>query len=233
MKKVFSLVLALVICVSLACPVFADTFTPSVSYKDSPVIVDADMDGEDVTDCLVATSVQQAKKKSTDITQEERDLLIDVYEKLSDGSMKVDGLSDDYVIRDLMDLSFEYADCRVLDDHGQKDEKLKQEGITLEVVLDLGIGKKTDVVVMTYIDGKWQPIESVKNNGDGTLTCVFEDICPVLFAVKDADQGSQGSQSSNPKTGDTMGQERMLWTGMMVFAAAALAVTGTISRKRK
>ena len=33
-------------------------------------------------------------------------------------------------------------------------------------------------------DGKWESIESIKNNADGTLTCVFEDFCPVLVAVK-------------------------------------------------
>ena len=184
MRKVFSLMLAVLICVSLAGFAFADTFTPSVTYKAAPVLVDATMDGEDVEGCIVVTSVQAARKKSTDITQEERDLLIEVYEKLNDGSMKVDGLDDSYVIRDLMDLSFAFNACREQSDHDKKHEKLAEPGTTAEVRLRLGLGKHADVVIMTYIDGKWESIESIKNNADGTLTCVFEDFCPVLVAVK-------------------------------------------------
>lgn len=183
MRKVFALVLAVLICVSLAGFAVADTFTPSVTYKAAPVLVSAFMDGEDVEDCVEVTSVQAARKKTTDITQEERDLLIEVYEKLNDGSMTVEGLDESYVIRDLMDISFKLA-CRESADHGAKDEVLAKEGVVLTTVLDLNIGKNVEVVVMAYIDGEWAPIKSVENNGDGTLTCEFEDICPVLFAVK-------------------------------------------------
>ena len=184
MRKVFALVLAVLICVSLAGFAVADTFTPSVTYKAAPVLVSAFMDGEDVEDCIVVTSVQAARKKTTDITQEERDLLIEVYEKLNDGSMTVEGLDESYVIRDLMDISFKHAACRMAADHGDKSSKLAEDGVVLTTVLDLNIGKNVEVVVMAYIDGEWAPIKSVENNGDGTLTCEFEDICPVLFAVK-------------------------------------------------
>lgn len=234
MKKFFALILALMTCISLASPAFADTFTPSVSYKDGPTIVSALLDGKDVDDCVVITTIQEAKKKTTDITQDERDLLLEVYEKLTNGSMKVTGLPEGFVIRELVDVSFEHDDCRILDDHNHKDVQLKKIGSKLEVVFDLDIAKGVEVVVMTYIDGQWAPIESVKNNGDGTITCIFEDICPVLFAVKQAAHGSQGAQGSfNPKTGDMIGQSMMMWMGLMAFAAVALVGVVAVSRKRK
>ena len=37
--------------------------------------------------CVIVTTVEQAKKKETDISQEDRDLLQEIYEKLVDGSM--------------------------------------------------------------------------------------------------------------------------------------------------
>lgn len=65
---------AVVVCMVLACPVFAtnDTFVPSISYKDGPDVDKAVLDGGSVADCLVITSVRQATEKTTDIYQEER-----------------------------------------------------------------------------------------------------------------------------------------------------------------
>lgn len=231
MRKAICLMIALLLCVSMTLPVFAakTSFVPSITYKDGPgtgdVILDDNGNRENVDDCVVVTSIGEAKKKSTDITQEERDELLDVYKKLSDGSMKLP-LDDDYVIRELVDVSFEYQDCRQDESHGHKDQKLKEPGVTLEMDFDLGVGKKTDVKVLVYIDGKWQPIKSVKNNGDGTITCVFEDICPVAFVV-DADYYDE-----SPKTGDQIGQNLGLWVGILAASAAALVAVVVISRKK-
>ena len=139
MKKVICMVLALMVCLSLALPVFAaeGEFVPSISYKGAPGIRSAELDGEDVDTCIVVTPISGARNKSTDITQEERDLLIKVYDDLKNGTTKLP-ISEDYVIRDLVDLSFEYIDCRCKEDHGNKDEKLKQKGITFKQSLHTG-----------------------------------------------------------------------------------------------
>lgn len=217
MKKVLCLFTVMLLLASLALPVMAADFVPSITYKGGPEVVKAELDGEGVGDCVVITSIAEAEDKTTDITDEERALLLEVYEKLEDGSMTLP-LDGDYVIRELVDVSFEHADCRVIEEHNQKDQQLKEEDVTLTVVFDLNVSKADEIVVMTYIDGKWEPIESVTNNGDGTITCVFEDICPVAFAVKDT------SAQENPKTGDLMAADLTLWVSMMVFSVAALAV---------
>lgn len=229
MRKVICLISTLLICASLALPALAagTTFVPSISYKDGPTIEDATLDGENVSGCVVVTSILEAKDKTTDITQEERDTLLEVYEKLSDGSMKLPGLPDDYVIRDLVDVSFEYNDCRVIEEHGHKDQVLKGDA-TLTVDFDLGIGKNTEVVVMIYVDGEWQIVKDVTNNGDGTITCVFDDICPVVFAVKQSDI----KEGLMPKTGDVFGQNLTLWIGVMAVSAVVLIAVVIVYRKK-
>lgn len=229
MKKIICFVCAILLCLGMSVPVFAaDTdFVPSIFYKDGPDIGWGFLDGDDVGDCLVVTSIKQANEKTTDITQETRDELLDVYGKLSDGSMSLP-LDDDYVIRELVDVSFKYESCVSDPEHGNKPEELKKPGVTLEINFDLGIAAGTEVVVMTYIDGKWEKIQSVVNNGDGTVTCVFEDICPVVFAVK------QSTVSPNPpKTGDPVGYSLYLWIGVLVLSGAALVTLIVVASKKK
>jgi hypothetical protein len=207
-------------------PNYPPEFVPSITYKDGPVIDMAEMDGEGVEDCVVVTTIKQAEEKSTDISQEDRDLLLEVYEKLEEGSMTLPLEKEGYVVRELVDVSFEYEDCRQIEEHGHKDENLKKEGVTLTVTFDLGIGTFEDLIVMAYVDGEWTPIKSVENNGDGTVTCVFEDICPVAFIVK------EGTNNGNPTTGDAMGSQMALFVGMMVLSAAGIVML-TAAKARK
>lgn len=188
MRKMIVLALVLALCMAIAVPVAAavDVFVPSITYKGGPghslAVLEEDSVEEAVDGCVVVTSIEQARDKATDITQEERDLLLEVYEKLSDGSMTLP-ISGEYVIRELVDVSFEYADCRTIEEHNHKDVRLQKEKVTLKMTFKLGIEKDAELAVMTYIDGEWEDIESVENNGDGSVTCVFEDVCPVAFAV--------------------------------------------------
>lgn len=217
MRRVICLIAVLAMCAALACPVAAatDTFVPSISYKDSPEIVDAEMNEEDVTGCLVVSSIKECEDKTTDIYQEDRDLLLEVYEKLSDGSMELP-LEDDYVIRELVDVSFLKTDC-VEVPHGHK-EWLAEGNTDITVQFDLGVKKTTEVIVMVYIGGEWIRVEDVVNNGDGTITCVFDDICPVAFCVED------GAEIEPPKTGDAAGRSLILWAVLMVASMGGVVV---------
>lgn len=225
MKKVLSLAITLAMFMSLTISAFAaeNTFVPSITYKDGPDISSAEMDSNDVSKCLIFTTLKDAEEKRTDITQDERDTLQKVYEDLKDGTTTLP-TDDNYVIRELIDLSFKHDECREIEDHGHKDQKLKEAGITLTTDFDLGVSQNDEVLVFVYIDGEWQSIESVKNNGDGTITCVFEDICPVAFAVK------QPAASMAPQAGDT--QHTLLWIGLTVAAAVALLALSLFRRKR-
>lgn len=187
MKRVLTVAIALLLCMSIAMPLATNAAiynspTRSSLEANNVKMIGFDMDDVVLNDCVVITTVKDAEAKSTDITDEEREALIKAYNALVDGSatLPVEG---EYAVRDIVDVSFKYEACRQVEEHGRKDEVLKKEGVTLTVDFNLGVAADEKVVTFTYIDGKWAEIESTTNNGNGTVTCVFEDICPVAFAV--------------------------------------------------
>lgn len=222
MKKGIVAIALLAICLSLICPAFAaeDTFVPSISYKDGPEIIEAELETDDVEACLVVTSLKGAAEKSTDISQEARDLLVEVYEKLNSGEMKLP-TGEGFVIRELVDVSWKQVGC--VEQEHTHEEDLKKENVTVTIALDMGVDANTDVLVYAYRNGQWEPIESAKNNGDGTVTCVFEHFCPVAFAVREQTGGSQ--------TGDTARSSLILWGVLMAVSMVAIVVL-TVSRKK-
>jgi len=218
MKKIACFAFVLLLCAGLTATAFAatGTFVPSITYKDGPDVEDVVLGGEDVSECLEVTSITEAEEGSTDISQQDRDELLDVYEKLEEGSMTLPIEGDDYVIRELVDVSFKKSVC-IDEEHG-KEEELAKEGVTISVTFDLGVDADTEVKVFTYVDGKWSPAVSVTNNGDGTVTCVFEDICPVAFCVQ------KDAETVAPETGDNAGSQLYIWIAIMVISLAAIIV---------
>lgn len=214
-------------------PIDSANFVPSITYKDGLEIKEAETNietidgkswGDGIDECVVVTSIAQAIEKSTDISQEDRDLLLEVYEAIAKGEMELP-LKSDYVIRDLVDISFEYDDCRCIEEHGHKDECLAEDGVTLTLTFDMDVPASAHVTVMAYVDGEWSAIKSVVNNGDGTVTCIFEDICPVAFVVDET------GNADGPLTGDAMGQNMWIW--MTVMAACVVGITILLLMKRK
>lgn len=222
MKKGIVAIALLAICLSIICPAFAaeDTFVPSISYKDGPTIIVAEMENEAVADCLVVTSLKAAAEKTTDISQEARDLLLDAYAKLESGEMELP-LEEDYVIRELVDVSWKQTAC-VEAGHTHAAD-LEKEGTTVTIDLEVGVDANTDVVVFAYRNGQWGPIESAKNNGDGTVTCVFEHFCPVAIAVRE--------QTGGAETGDAARGSLILWGVLMAVSLTAVVVL-TVSRRK-
>lgn len=224
MRRFVCLCAALVLCLSMACPAFAveGEFVPSIGYKDGPDIEDAEMNGEDVGNCVIVTSIKEAEEKTTDIYQEDRDLLLEVYEELDEGTMTLP-LEEDYVIRELVDVSFAKEGC-VENEHGHK-EWLAEEDTSITITFDLGVNESTEVTVLVYIDGEWILIENVVNNGDGTITVEFEDFCPVAFCVE------PGADTEPPKTGDAVGANLMLW--IVLLAVSMTGILVLVANRRK
>lgn len=230
MKRILSLVVAMILCISLmASFAFAEEFVPSIGDKDHPEIVPVGDnviaqiiggDGAVVSDvepgCLVITPVSEANT-STDIPADAKDTLLDVYEQLTNGSMELpygsDVNPDDMVIRDLFDLSFL---C-------QEHPEMLANGNVLQVTFDLGVSAGDTVVAMVYVGGQWVEVELI-NNGDGTVTCLFSDICPVVFAVKQTE--------TPPQTGDFGGNDILMWSLLMVASVVAFVVCIVVYRKK-
>jgi LPXTG-motif cell wall-anchored protein len=213
-------------------PIASANFVPSITYKDGIPVVDIESNieigggnswGSGIDECVVVTSIAEAIEKSTDISQDDRDLLLEVYEALAKGEMELP-LEGDYVIRDLVDISFEYDDCRCIEEHGHKDQCLAADGVTLTITFDMDVTSLADVVVMAYVNGEWTAIKSVTNNGDGTVTCIFEDICPVAFVV------NENTSVDAPQTGDTTMSP---WVWLAVMAACVAGIVILLAMKRK
>ena len=195
MKKLLCLIQALILCVLLVTPAFAEEsiFVPSISYKDGIEIVLAEMNSEDMMGCIIVTSVSGAKNTLTDITNEERALLLDVYERLENESLKLP-INSEYVIRDLVSIDFKNAGC-VEAGHGHK-EWLEKDNTFIKITFkNKKVEEGKQLKVYTYHEGKWILNETVFNE-DGTITVTFEDIGPVAFCIVDPSSAGQGGGCS-------------------------------------
>lgn len=169
MKKIISLVLALMLCVALAVPAMA---APSVTYEavSKEILVDSAFNGEEVSSKLVVTTELGAA--NSDVVCPE---YLEVLEQIKSGAMVLP-LEEGFELRDVVCVDF-------IDE--EMAEALKEEGVTVTVTFDLGVAAEAEVVAFSFVDGEWIEAVSVVNNGDGSVTVVFEDICPVVFAVKE------------------------------------------------
>lgn len=237
MKKLIACLTALLICVSLAVPAAAveADFVPSISVKPAPEIVPVtdpegntaiayilDADGNIIgyvnEDCLVVTPVSEASS-SDRIPDDAEALLLDIYNKLSSGEMSLPyeefgGDLDELnmIIRDLFDATW------LCDDHPVT---VAPEGVTVQITFDLGVEAGKNVYAMTYLNDDWNPVVSCVNNGDGTVTCTFEELCPIVFSVEGEPSASQTGDLGNAP----------LWGLVALAALAAIVVLTVIYRK--
>lgn len=238
MKRVIALTLMLMLCISLASPAYAaeNGFVPSITYKGEPDIVplepgvigvvrkDSEVISDIYEDCLLITPVSEAET-STLIPEEAANTLLYVYKALSSGEMqlpyeKVPGCDGrNMVILELVDATWLCGG--VNSDHDHPTE-VAPKGVVFDITFDLGVAPDALVTVMTYKNDEWNPIVGVLNNGDGTVTCTFEDLCPVAFSVGDM-------ATVPPKTLDNA----MPWMIVMVASLAALVVMFLSLRKKQ
>ena len=229
MKRTVAILLAIVILCGLAVPAAAEDFVPSISYKDHPEVPDTpeltDKEGkteEKLDDgCVIIIPVSDAADKPAKDRTEDEQLLVDLYEQLEDGSMKLPYAEDsgDMVVRDLIVVEMECDDGHVDD--------LKKPETQLKVTFDLGVDADTEVVVMAYIEDQWVPLAGLVNNGDGTVTILLDEPCPLAFSVP-AD-----TLTPAPPTGDPAGQSILFWIIMLVASAGAMVLLVTSRRRRR
>lgn len=212
MKKIVSLFLALVLCFTIALPAFAveGEFVPSVSYKDAPEVVGATMGEEDVDAYLIVTSLLEAIAGDTEIPGLAAELQR-LYNALLSGEMTLP-LDTNYTIRDLFDI-------RLSEEGTELEEELEKPGVVIRVVFDLNGASAENLVVMHYKNDQWIDIPYVVNE-DGTITCTFENFCPVVFAVKEPKVPSSGDLSNI-----------ILW--ISVLAVSTVAMGAVVFNRRK
>lgn len=242
MKKLIALLVSVVLVFTLAVSASAVEFVPSIENKGAPELVVIDrIDGKDVVgfitgpdgnrlsteylDCLKVSSLLEALT-DPNLKQEIKDELKKVYEELSKSDTKLsdvcegldkfvkdkwnkDKTANDLVVKDLFHIN---------DLCGDISKFLPEEGSTLDLTFDLGIGKNVFVAAMVFADGKWQPVSDVVNNGDGTITVTFDKICPVAFMVPSS---QLNSSTTSPTTGDMT--PVFVWGGVMLASIVMMA----------
>ena len=129
---------------------------------------------------------------------------------------------DDYVVRELLDISWRYTKC--VEPNHNKDGWLSQPNNTVAVTLATNIPSNMEVVVLVYVDEQWVQVSQVTRNSGGTITCEFEDIGPVVICVREKD-------AVPPQTGDTVG--RVLWLWLVILVVSLGALTVLVLNRRK
>lgn len=140
---------------------------------------------------LVVTAVSQvqADDSSLVISEEAAEILKEAYEQLNDEDFRLAekipeqieqlkdmGLDEENVNAAVVTALF---DVTVLTE--ELETYLAEEGHTVDLTFKADIPAGHTVVVMVYKESKWQLIENVAVNGDGTITCTFAHFCPVAI----------------------------------------------------
>ena len=246
MRKVISVLIAMILCMGLVMPAYAveDGFVPSITYKPDPQIVPVtDEEGgefigvimdksgnavEYVGDgCLLITPIAHVWDEEIEVIQEVEDLLLEVYDGLNDGTLNIPYKDapqplnpDDMVIRDLFDL-------RWICDHGHP--TITRDEHMFEVTFDVGVVADAQIYASVYDEdtGTWNFIEKLVNNGDGTITCRFEQLGVVAFSMPVVD--TENVDKDTPDIGSLLP-----WIIALALAVvAAVVVIIVIARRKK
>ena len=243
MKKVLICLLAVVAMFACTLSVSAEAdFVKSITDKGAPDVVGDDDgsiggilgdDGEVIHMChedhIVITPVAEAET-STEIPEDAKELLQQVYGELCDSDAKLSEIfddlnddvkaalgedkdADDLVIRDLFDITGICSELKALPKDGQ----------SIELTFDLSVGKDILVLGMIYYDGEWKQLD-LTNNGDGTVSVMFTELCPVAFLVP-------GSAANAPTTGEDLGK-LAVWGGLLAVSAVAIVLLVVFGRKK-
>lgn len=187
---------------------------------------------------LIITSVAK-KDTSTEIPAEAKKDLDKAYEDFSAKNKKItqlipanvskaitetvkeeigaDKTADDLIVRDLFDVSL------ICD---ESNELLIDDEHHLLLTFNLGVKKDEFITAIKFNPetDKWETIRSVVNNGDGTVTCEFDHLCPIAFLV-------ERTEANSAQTGDSS-VSIYVWIAVAA-AAAALIVVLIIAKNKK
>lgn len=248
MKRLLTLALALILMITVTVSASAVTFVESITNKGAPELVVIDQiegkdvvgfvttpDGEIITteheDCFDIYSMEDVIKDRT--PDDVEDEMNKAYDELSKPDVSLNDIcpgldevvkekwspdksADDLVVRD-----FFYID----ETCGEFQDAFKN-GNTIDLTFRVNIPAGTFFTAMVYVDGKWIPVDNCVNNGDGTVTVTFSQICPVAFLVPGT---TMSADTVSPATSDISGA--ITWGVVMVASLAAIAVL-VIYRRR-
>ena len=171
MRKVLTVMTVVVLSMVLSLNAFAVGFVGSATAEQAPTIVGDETTGNDSEGGSGLVIVPVAGADESDLTEEQKEELKSVYDKMSKGEMTYPeevgkDLGDNAVVKDVFFLDGELA-----------------EGETTEVTLDAGVKAGEKVVVAVLVDGEWVTVPAV-NNGDGTITLTLDALGTIAIFVE-------------------------------------------------
>lgn len=245
MRRIVCLFIALVMCLSIAAPVFAaeNGFVPSITYKPDPEIVPVkdengeehlgvirDVEGQvvDYVDdhgCFRVTPIADVWDPEIEVPEYIEELLIYVYEGLKEEELVIDYEkfaadleASNMVVRDLFDLRWYCEEHNIL---------LNEDGNTVDITFDLGVVADAEIYVATFDEEtkEWSPIVKTVNNGDGTVTCTFEHFCAISFSMV--------MSGAEAPVDDVQAPNVLPWIIIIIVTLVAIVVILVIKNKKK
>lgn len=249
MKRLFTLALAIILMLSITVSANAAQFVESITNKGAPDLIIIDqINGKDVVgfitnpdgdkvstefiDCFEFYPLVDALTDS-DIPENIKEELKKVYEELTKSDVDLEDVCPELadIVKDNWDKNKTPGDLVVKDlfyinENCEEFKEALKDGNTIDLTFKVGVDAATFITAMVYVDGKWVPVDNCINNGDGTVTVTFSQICPVAFLVPGS---SIEMNTVSPATSDVSGA--ILWGTVMVLSLAAIAVL-VIYRRR-
>ncbi len=248
MKRLLTLALALILMIAVTVSASAVTFVESITNKGAPELIVIDqIEGKDVVgfvttpdgdivssefeECFDIYSMQDVINDKT--PEDVKDEMNEAYDELSKSDANLSDLCPglDEVVKEKWGPD-KSADDLVVRDFFYIDEKCDEfqdafkNGNTIDLTFKVNIPAGSFITAMVYIDGQWVPVENCVNNGDGTVTVTFSQICPVAFLVPGT---TMGADTVSPATNDVSGA--ITWSIVMVASLAAIAFLVIYRRK--
>lgn len=239
MKKAISLILSVIMVLSLGVAAYAaeGDFRPSVPSKDLPTVVPQILNGVSF-DALILDENNEVVEGLHIVTGENPDgeIIITAYSEIE--------VADERVNVVYMETSYEeILDARSLSELNElipagmivRDffditlvgtyQDIFKEGKKLQIKFDISAELEEKIMALTRCSDEtgWQFVESVTINPDGTVTVIFDELCPVVFLTE-----KDGAVES-PATSDM--STVALWTLAVVFGMGSVCMI-IASRKR-
>ena len=202
MKKLVSVIIALVLTVALAVPAFAVGYRDSVTASGTPTFLGGSTGGTGSTvgggstgsgsvtgGAVVGGIINQDGSKKEDIKEEQVVIkpvegsndqeLKDAYEDLK---KEQPTLSED--LGSQLGGSFTAKDVFKVEESEEGSLGEIAPGESVEFTFEVGVDVHTHMVAARFVDGEWVTVNETVNNGDGTITVAMEEIGTLcLFTV--------------------------------------------------
>ena len=241
MKKAISLVLAVFMMFSICVSAFAaeGDFRPSVDSKDHPVIVPQLFNGVSF-DALILDENNEVIEGIYLVTEENEDgeIIVTAYSEIEIADERVNTVYFQASYKDILDarslkelnelipvgmIVRDFFDITLVGAYND----IFKEGKKLQIRFDIGAELKDKIMALTRCSDEsgWEFVESVTINSDGSITVIFDKLCPIIFLTE------QSNLVTSPATSDF--STVALWSLAAIFGIGSVCMLVTSKKRAK